>query len=159
MVRASAKTTVKGQEKVKKLVKEASGFLGAYLTIGVHQESARYPGGEDVVDVMMWNEFGTKTMPARSFIRSTIDENESLINQWRDEAILNMLDKGWSVRKSLEQLGQRIVLLIQKKIRSNVPPPLADSTAKAKIAKGRSPVTLIDTGQMLRAITYKVKYK
>ena len=160
MVRATAKTTVRGQDKVKKRFKDASELIKAYVTIGLHDPGKRYPdGGPEVFDVMMWNEFGTRNIPQRSFLRSTIAENEALIDSWRMEALENILEKNWSIKKALGEMGQKIVLLIQKKIRSNVPPPLADSTKKRKQRENKPPVTLIDTGLMLAQVTYKVRYK
>lgn len=167
MISNKISTTVKKDDtkRIKELLKKAS---GAYVTIGIHEDAGAYPGGQSVVSVALWNEFGTSTSPQRSFFRSAIDENETLINTWREEAIDKMLNQGWTVEKALTMIGFRIQVLIQNKIKSNIPPPNKPSTVKAKQASGVSPKsgfkagfegrtgTLINSGLMLRSVTFKV---
>lgn len=133
---------------------------GSYVTIGVHEDAGRYSGSNapSVVEVALWNEFGTSHIPERSFLRAALDENVALINNWREEAI-GMLLQGAQVETALSMLGFRIMTLIQNKIKSNVPPPLAQGTVDAKVKDGVAPVTLIDTGLLLRSIAYKVVTK
>lgn len=159
MIRATSKTTVVKQSiDIKKFIAlQKSNGGGAYVAIGVHEDAGTYgDGGPDVVEVALWNEFGTTNMPERSFIRSAIDDGMEQINQWREEFLTKMLTDGWTERKALEAMGFRIQTLIQNKIKSNVPPPLAESTVQAKMKDGVAPKTLIDTGLLLRSITYKV---
>lgn len=158
MIKPRVSTTTK-DDKVAAIKKMMAKQKGAYVSIGFHEDAGTYPDGQSVVEVALWNEFGTETSPARSFIRSVMDENEQKLNLWREEMIDNVVAKGWTVEKALEAIGFRIQVLIQNKIKSNVPPPLADSTAKAKSAKGRPAVTLIDTALMLRSVTFKVHAK
>lgn len=139
-----------------RIMKELKKLNGSYVTVGIHQDAGEYKSGEDVVSVAIWNEFGTDTIPERSFFRSSIDGNEEKINKWREEAILGVLENGWTAEKSLENLGFKIQILIQNKIQSHPPPPNAPSTVEAKLRKGVAPNTLIDTGLMLRSVTYKV---
>lgn len=152
-------TTVVKKDEVKKLLKELKGFANSYVTIGLHEGAGNYPsaGAPSVVEVGLWNEFGTAHSPERSWLRSAIDESETLINKWRDEAIANIIFKRWPVAKALEMMGLRIQILIQNKIKSNVPPANAPSTLAAKKDHGVAPNTLIDSGLMLRSVTYEVK--
>lgn len=156
MIKPHVTTKIKGQDKVNRLREILKKTPNAYVSIGVHPDAGNYDDGQSVIEVALWQEFGTEDIPSRSFIRSTVDENGAKFNQWREEMIENIVNKGWSVEKALEAIGFRIQVLIQNKIKSNVPPQLADSTAKAKVAKGRAPVTLIDSGLLLRSITFKV---
>lgn len=167
IIKPKITTTVKKDES-KKLLAIIQQTKGAYVTVGVHEDAGKYPEGPSVVEVALWNEFGTRTAPERSFFRSALDENEGKINEWREEAISNMLTKGWTVKQALEMMGFRLQTLIQNKIKSNVPPPNAPSTIIAKTRSGVLPKsglaggregqtsTLIDSGLMLRSITYKV---
>lgn len=156
LIKSSISTKVKGQDRVDKLLDTLKKYRNAYVTIGIHEDAGTYgESGTSVIEVALWNEFGTEKIPARSFIRSALDEHEQKINEWREEVVTNILTKGWSIEKALDTIGLRIQLLIQNQIKSNVPPSLAKSTADAKSAKGRPPVTLIDTGLLLRSITYK----
>lgn len=159
-------TTVKGDKQVKDFLRRVKFAKNSYVTIGVHQEAGQYKfsGTEKtgssppptVVEVALWNEYGTSTSPERSFLRSAIDENASLINQWRFEMIDKILNKGWTVEKALTAIGFRIQVLIQNKIKSNVPPPNEPGTKAQKKRDGVGDATLIWSGLMLRSITFKV---
>lgn len=167
MIKSHIKTTEKNNEKFKKFMDMIKRHKHAYVTIGIHEDAGRYSAGNaSVVEVALWQEFGTRTIPERSFIRSAIDDNVGKINSWREEMINNIVDKGWSVEQALDAIGVRIQILIQNKIKSNVPPPYgsgrkpndADRIQElqdAKKARGHAPVTLIETSLMLRSVTYK----
>lgn len=159
MIKPSVKITEKKSthKTLKEVLKKAN---GSYVTIGIHDDAGKYSKGKnppDVVQVALWNEFGVpkKNIPARSFLRSAIDDNESKINAWRDEAIEGMMTKGWTVSKALDFLGFLIQQLVQNKIKSNVPPPNKKSTADQKQREGVAQTTLINTGLMLRSVAYK----
>lgn len=159
MIRVKTSVSFKGNDKYKEVLDKISQLNEAYVTIGVHEDAGKYTEGKDppsVVEVALWNEFGTKNVPERSFMRSAFDENEQRINQWREEALTNMLEKGWSVEKGLEMIGFRMQEIVRNKILSNIPPPNSEATLAAKAAKGEGSNTLIATTLMLRSVTYKV---
>lgn len=162
MIKSKVTTSVKGDEKIKRFMAIIKKTKNAYVTIGVHSDAGKYTEGAnppEVAEVALWTEFGTKTSPERSWLRSAIDENQSKIESWRDEMIDHIVNDGWTVEKALEAMGFRIAELVRNKIKSNVPPSLAASTVQAKAARGVAPNTLIDTGLMLRSVTYKVVMK
>lgn len=157
-------TTTKGQEKVDKFLRDIKNAATSYVTIGLHAEAGTYPAGKDgesvtVAEVGLWNEFGTKTSPERSWMRSAIDEGQPQIEAWRNELMGKVMDGSMNLEMALNAMGFRIMTLIQNKIKSNVPPPNAASTLVAKERHGVAPNTLIDTGLMLRSVTYKVVIK
>lgn len=94
--------------------------------------------------VALYNEFGTKDIPARPFMRRA---HKVLKNK-----IPKMVQAGLEDEKSLEQIlgecGQAMRNEIIESIDSNIPPPNKESTIKRK----GSTHTLIDTGQMRRAV-------
>lgn len=167
MIKVKVQTTLKSSN-AKKLREVLKRSKGAYVTVGIHSDAGAYEDGTPVFKVALWNEFGTKTAPERSFFRSTLHEKTEQINRWREEAIQNILEKGWTPERALEMLGFRVKVLIQNKIKSNVPPPNAPSTIAAKQHAGVSPKsgfkagfegrtsTLINSGLMLRSVGYKV---
>jgi len=159
MIKASAKTEVKGDKEFDKFVQQMKKIKDGYVSIGVHEGAGHYTEGNhppEVYQVALWNEFGTERSPSRSFIRSTMDENADKINQWREEMLENIAEKGWDIEKALDAMGFRIAQLIRNKIMSNVPPPNAPSTIAAKEAKGEPTVTLRATELLLRSITWEV---
>jgi hypothetical protein len=148
-------TTTKN-DKTPDIFKKIKQIKKAYVTIGFHDGAGNYDDGTSVVVVALANEFGTDTNPERSFFRTAIDENLEKINKWREEMIDNIFENNWPVEKALSAIGLRIQILVQNKIKSNVPPPNAPSTDAAKTRKGVGHKTLIDSGLMLRSVTYKV---
>lgn len=168
LIKSRAKTVVKGQEKMDALRKVLSQYKEAYVTVGIHSDAGKYTDGTnppEVYEVALWNEFGTADVPERSWFRSTLNENESKINQWREEMIDNILFKNWTIQKALDAIGIRLVILFQNKIKSNVPPEYGTGkhgnsseviaqrqAAKAKETGGNIN-TLINTGLMLRSVT------
>lgn len=159
MIISKVSTSDSGSAEFKKLIETLGRYKNSYVTIGIHEDAGEYPGEASVAEVALWNEFGTRFTPERSFLRSALDDNNAKINSWREEAIENILDKGWTVEKALEMMGLRIQLLIQNKIKSDVPPPNAPSTVAMKKKDGVAPRTLIWSGLMLRSVTYKVILK
>jgi hypothetical protein len=123
------------------------------ITVGVHsgEGSATYEDGATVLEVAIWNEFGTSRIPARSFLRAWFDENRDEAKElW--EALLKQVALGKITREvAIERFGLHCVGQIQERIASNIPPPNADSTVKRK----GSSVALIDTGQLRSSITFK----
>jgi len=164
MIRPKTKITIKdGDRAWQKFRKEMKRIRGAYVSIGVHENAGQYEDGTSVVLVALWNEFGTRQdgkvhTPMRSFLRSTIDENQQLIDSWRREAIEKIAKGEFDTVKALEMLGFRIRELVRNKIRSNVPPANKPSTIAAKRREGINPPdhTLMETQLMLRSIEYKV---
>lgn len=117
------------------------------VKVGVQAEA----GGE-LVSVATYNEYGTTTIPARSFIRTAIDENAAEIGKAAAELGGRVLDAEMSKEQALGQLGLVAQRKIVEKITSNVPPPNAPATVKAK----GSSATLIDSGQLRQSIRHKV---
>ncbi len=159
MIRPTVTFKVKGDRAYKDLLKRAQELKKGFVTVGVHEGAGEYASGVSVVEVALWNEFGTETAPERSFIRSTLAGSESLINQWRIELLGKVVDGTMTAAKALEALGFRLRELIKNKINSNIPPPNAESTASSKRAKGLAARTLVETTLLLRSIEFRVKRK
>lgn len=168
MIKSKFSTTVKGQDKVDKLMKVLKAYSNAYVTVGIHEDAGMYSKGEaSVVEVALWNEFGTQSVPERSWMRSTMDEIAPQLNRMRDQMIDNILGKGWSVEKALGFMGFFIQNKLQNKIKSNVGP--AYGTGKKpnsadeigvlqeyKREKFGHANTLRASELMLRSVTFKV---
>ena len=105
-----------------------------------------------VLDVAIFNEFGTDTIPERSFLRGWFDESEKGL---RDDAgkMMQSVIHGQRTRDQiLELLGQRSVGQIQERIASGIEPDNAPSTIRQK----GSSTPLVDTGVLRSSITYEV---
>lgn len=108
--------------------------------------------GVTVLQVAVSNEYGTGKIPARSFVRSTYDENKrkwtEVTKRIKDQILLGKI----TALKGLKKIGVIIEEDIRKKIRTG---DFAPNTA-ATIARKKSSKPLIDTGQLLQTIKSKV---
>ena len=129
-------------------VKGFTALDGYGVTIGIHAEE-----GSELAIIAASQEFGTDSIPERSFLRATLDEQDGAYREATADAIRSVLDGKRSAKVALERLGLRVVRDVQGKIRSGIDPALAPST----IDKKRSSKPLIDTGRLLRSITYQVR--
>lgn len=100
---------------------------------------------------------GTETkVPPRPFVQLTMDKNTNKWNTFWKQEYKQVLDGFIKLKMALNKLGIMVKEDIQKTLKSNVPPKLADSTLKARKTKGNySETTLIDTKRMYDTINYK----
>ena len=144
------------------LVKRVFGVGKPVITVGIHSkegEEAKMEHDETqsttvtLLDVANYMEFGTDTVPARSFVRAWFDENEPrlrlmLVSSMR-AVVAGKITKG----QALQRLGLAFVGEIQQRIEDGIPPPLDPKTIKRK----GSSVPLIDTGQLRSGVTHRVE--
>jgi len=104
----------------------------------------------DLVTIAAANEFGTKNIPARSFMRSTFDKSlkqtEAFKGRLYDRVLAGQLNAG----RALGILGEFYTAKVKATITKLRTPPNAASTIKRK--KSTNP--LIDTGQLRAGITH-----
>lgn len=107
--------------------------------------------GTSVIDYAIFNEYGTSTIPARSFLNSSFKENEAkyTAKSWK---IYEKALSGQDVKLDLERLAEEVASDIKAKISSNIPPPLKAATIKRK----KSSKTLMDSGILRSSITSRV---
>lgn len=96
----------------------------------------------------------TTHVPARPFLTITMNKNEGRWNKLWKDIVKQYIDGKKTLTDVLNRIGIIVQADIRKTLRSNVPPPNADSTRRRKIALGRKPTTLIDTGKMYDNISY-----
>ena len=144
-----------------KKIAEIESLANSYVLIGIQEGTVtksatkgkeKKVGGLSMAEIGAANEFGSKNVPARPFLRPAIDENRSRINRAIAGEYDKILEGNSTVKKSLNLLGLFGVDLVQKKIRSIHFPPNAPSTIKRK----GSSKPLIDFGQMIQSIRHKV---
>lgn len=118
------------------------------LTVGVHEDAGDV-GGVSIAAVAAWQELGTPTIPARSFLRATLDNEKSQIeNLVRDvtrRVIANR--RRLPPRQALGIIGLDIQRRIQATIRRGISPPLV-------VRIGGTP--LLNEGQLIQSIAFKV---
>lgn len=150
-----------------------------YVKVGVTGKHAgeQHKGekGEEpatVAGIAAANEYGTKRIPARPFMRLTIERQRQAWEEQTKKEFIRIMDGKQDTTKALARIGAKMVGDLQATIRSNVPPANAASTVLTKTsslkgAKRDKAVmlglfgqgTLRDTGQMLNAMTYEVVHE
>lgn len=128
---------------------------------GILEGATNSETGQNIAQYAAFNEYGTSTIPARPFMRTTIAKHS---DEWLGE--LAQALKVYPPDKALQFLGIRMRDVIVEQIASNMPPPNAPSTLRQKqkevVGKGKGaggsmvPGTLIDTGSMINAVNYEV---
>lgn len=124
------------------------------ISAGVHEEAGEHPNanGKHTAEIAMFNEYGTSHIPERSFIRSTIDENNSLLFGAMEKIINNAHNPISSQISDLNSFGFLAKTLIENKIKSLQSPANAQSTIDKKGFNN----PLIDTRYLLENITFKI---
>lgn len=128
----------------------------AHVEVGVVKDAGRYANGASVEMVAAANEFGTDTIPERSFMRRTLYEKLPAINALRREQLLAIALEGRSISTALGTMGTAISEMIKNTIKSNVGPPLSPKYAAYKRRKGLKAGTLQATQLLLRSIGWRV---
>lgn len=114
--------------------------------------------GQSIAEYAMYNEMGTRTIPARPFMRYTANEKQY---EWLE--VLSHKLNYQSIEKNnaedaLGLTGEMMKAHIQQTIQKGQFIPDAPATVKAKARSGKVEPDhpLIDTGQLLAAVTYEV---
>lgn len=110
--------------------------------------------GVDMAQIAAFNELGTSDIPARPFLRKTMEDSEDDIRAFCEERVQGIVEGG-TAEDALKQLGVYGKSLIQAKIKDGTWKPNAPSTIKKK----KSDKPLIDTGRMRQSVNYVIKEK
>ena len=114
-----------------------------------------YDNNATVAQVATWNEFGTTNIPARPFMRQSVDNHTSEIAKMCDIMTEKVVTGEVDADKALRAIGALQVGLIQNEIREGDFEENAPSTVKQK----GSSAPLINTGNMLQSVHYVVSNK
>jgi hypothetical protein len=129
-------------------------------------ESAVYKKGTSVATVAAQNEFGnpTKNIPPRSFMRTSLKENESLLRAIANNQAKKIVNGAQSAEGALEIITVKYAMLARKKITEITEPPLKPATIAARVRKMKDKKTigllnkpLVETKVMLNTLTHVVE--
>lgn len=108
----------------------------------------------DLVDIAMWNEFGTVNIPSRPFMRDSVDKHEAAINHMLT-AQKDALLYGATAREILNTVG----LFQQDLIQTEIEQGDFVANAPTTIMKKGSDKPLIDTGTLKNSVHHIVVKK
>ena len=146
----------------RRIVREINSLNNVRIQVGFQEGTITEPqtkgnrvkeAGLNMAQIAAQNEFGTATIPQRSFIRTTWDENINQIESVIRSQITGIIDGTRTNNAAYATIGNVIVALIQRKIYQIRSPPNAPST----IALKGSSKPLIDFGQMVASVRYIVR--
>jgi phage gpG-like protein len=126
------------------------------VKVGVFGDSAKArDDGIDTVKLAAIHEFGAPSVgvPERSYIRSTYDANKAKYDATLDKVLKGVLIGRFSVYTGLGILGAQMHADVLATIRAHIAPPLKPATIRRK----GSTTPLIDTGQLVASITWRVQ--
>ncbi len=133
------------------------------ITSGIHQtEGAKLPtyngkvdGKTPIVEYALYNEYGTKDIPSRPFLRQTVEKRKKQFAR-ESEADMRRIVRGGSSKTMLEKNAKKIQKWIKATIWSMRTPPNAPATRRIKKRLGRGNNPLIFSNSMRESITSKV---
>ena len=127
-------------------------------------DTAKYPDGTPIAYVAAIQEFGYGPIPPRPFMRPAELQNQNKWQRGIAAGVKAALNGAITIDHALEQVGMVAAGDVRKAIKAVTSPPLAESTIRArqsrkKTKKSASAKPLVDTGQMLQAVTSAVVNK
>ncbi len=127
------------------------------ITIGVHGDegAADHGDGQTVAQIGSYHEFGTRTIPQRSFIRAWFDENQTFIRDTLQKQFAGVATGKRAAEIAAERCALAFEGAVKQRIARGIPPPLAPAT----IARKGSSKQLVDTGQLRNAVRGKAEVK
>ena len=144
----SSSVTVKGGDKIKQILANAEKNNGkrAQVKVGIFSDS-KYPDGVPIATAGAVNEFGLSGTPERPWMRRGVAEIENDL----PKKLTRMVDPE-TMQPDLDAVGAYAAEKLRESAESLKEPKNAPST----IALKGSANPLVDSGEMLDAITYEV---
>lgn len=121
-------------------------------------EHSKYPDGTPIAYVAAIQEFGHGPIPPRPFMRPAEQQNKEKWVAAIARGARAAIDGSVTIDHALEQIGMVAAADVQKAIKAVTAPALSDATIRARASKKKtkgnvSSKPLVDTGQMIQAVT------
>jgi hypothetical protein len=147
---------IKGGDKYKAFLAKMAEIAGG-VKAGI-LNNATTTDGKSIAEYAVYNEFGTSRIPARPFMRTVAKEKPT---QWIGEMVRHVRGRAtdpaiW--KQALGVAGESMKSDIKDSIQNGAWTPNAEATQEAKKRKGKAEYDhpLMDTGQMIAAVSYEV---
>lgn len=140
--------------KYRKIEKELLKFGRGWILVGLFEGEEHVESGATVAAIGFFNEFGTKNIPERSWMRSWFDSNLRRIKSMVLRVTNKIKERKMTAERALNILGAWAVGELKKSIIQLRTPPNAPVT----IARKGSSNPLVDTAQMLNSVRYKIGF-
>lgn len=126
---------------------------GEEISVGVLRTAGKEKNGTDLVDVAVYNEYGTKKIPPRPFLRQATDKFGSKWQDFIEQCVDKIIARQIGETQALNWIGLKAQTDIQNTIDNGTFKPNAPST----IARKKSSKPLINIGTLRGAIRYRIE--
>ena len=136
-----------------RIMRDLERLDGMEVVAGMLRDSGKASNGANYVDIAAWNEYGTRRIPSRPFIRISADTNKQAWTKLAQQCVNNVID-GDSPRDVAQVVGHRMVKDIREvfgdtsKLKANAPSTIAK--------KGRNE-PLVYSGEMRRRVNFRIE--
>lgn len=153
--------------KLNAILREVHKLARATVTIGVHGDNAQRNDDSEFTNPQIGavHEFGSGRIPERSFLRSTVDSGKPM--DFAEQVSAKVARGQMTADRAAQQIGVVTVGEVKQTIAAKIPPPLSEQTIKRRLEKGahggglaslgNSTTPLVDTGQLVQSIQYRVE--
>lgn len=132
-----------------KFMAELNWLANRDIHVGFQRGQHKYEDGTDVVDVAMFNEYGTSKIPSRPFMRQSFERHKTEY-VLECENIYNMMFNGGNVQRAIRKFGEKVKQDIVDEIERGEFVPNAPSTVRKKGFNK----PLYETGLMEKSLSY-----
>jgi hypothetical protein len=141
-----------------RIMRDLNGLDGIEIVAGILKDAGTDSRGTPMVDIATYNEYGTRHIPSRPFVRIAADDNKKAWLDTVNKEVGAIIDGNGSKSQLGKQVGERMKKDIQDVIgdKSRLEPNAASTLARKKrLGHGDKP--LIDTGHMKKIVNYRVE--
>ena len=145
------------RKELEKIEKELDYLKKHTVWVGfVGSEAEKKVNGVEIYMYANFNEYGTSNIPSRPFFRTALNNNRKYIKEQLKELLGKVATGKMTGEKALKSIGLEVQGLIQDSIKNGNWESNASSTIAAKKGRGQE---LIETGSMLRAVSFEIRRK
>lgn len=135
-----------------RIIKDMEALEHAETTVGFHGDD-HYPNGTEVVDVAVWNEYGTRNSPDRPFMTTAAHRYAQETGDKMAHEAQQVMAGSQPVLTALMENGEYFRDKIQQTLLEGPWAPNAPSTVRQK---GHG-LPLVDTERMFNSVDYEVE--
>lgn len=146
------KTTAAGEKFLKELQELSQMQVRVGFQRGKKHKEKGKRAGADLVDIALYNELGTDTIPSRPFLAQTVDQQGEAIKQASAEMVVQVVEGKMKGKQALKNIGVLVKGAVQHQMVEGEFVPNAPSTVQRK----GSDKPLIDTGQLRQGVSYQI---
>jgi hypothetical protein len=133
-----------------KIIQQALKLDGKGVKVGIRRGKGSHDG-TDMLDIAVYNHFGTATIPARPFVSDCAEKNAGQIQEAQKRLVYRVYQGGLSADGALAELGAWYVNVQKGHILHGGWTPNAPATVKCK----GSNKPLVDTGQLVNTVDWE----